>query len=76
MPGEKLKAERISLVEARDKKQPWKKWGSYRSERQLGGTVREDYSETGSDWDYFSHNQARSLGVSGEKGACFTKTWQ
>ena len=38
---------------------PWKKWGPYLSERQWG-TVREDYSENGNAWDYFTHDQARS----------------
>jgi hypothetical protein len=38
---------------------PWKKWGPYLSERQWG-TVREDYSEGGNAWDYFTHDQARS----------------
>ena len=38
---------------------PWKKWGPYLSERQWG-TVREDYSEGGDAWDYFTHDQARS----------------
>ncbi len=38
---------------------PWKKWGPYLSERQWG-TVREDYSEDGNAWNYFSHDQARS----------------
>jgi Mannosylglycerate hydrolase MGH1-like glycoside hydrolase domain len=33
--------------------------GPYLSERQWG-TVREDYSEDGNAWDYFSHDQARS----------------
>ena len=37
----------------------WKKWGPYLSERQWG-TVREDYSQDGNAWDYFSHDQARS----------------
>jgi hypothetical protein len=37
----------------------WKKWGPYLSERQWG-TVREDYSEHGDAWDYFSHDHARS----------------
>jgi hypothetical protein len=37
----------------------WKKWGPYLSERQWG-TVREDYSDNGDAWDYFSHDQARS----------------
>ena len=30
------------------------------SERAAVGTVREDYSENGNAWDYFSHDQARS----------------
>ncbi len=38
---------------------PWKKWGPYLSERQWG-TVREDYSDSGNAWDYFTHDQARS----------------
>jgi Glycosyl hydrolase family 63 C-terminal domain len=47
------------LAAARDKKAPWKKWGPYLSERQWG-TVREDYSQDGNAWNYFSHDQARS----------------
>ena len=38
---------------------PWKKWGPYLSERQWG-TVREDYSQDGNAWDYFTHDQSRS----------------
>jgi len=38
---------------------PWRAWGPYLSERQWG-TVREDYSENGDAWSYFSHDQARS----------------
>jgi len=37
----------------------WKQWGPYLSERQWG-TVREDYSEYGTAWDYFPHDHARS----------------
>jgi hypothetical protein len=37
----------------------WKKWGPYLSERQWG-TVREDYSEGGDAWNFFTHDQARS----------------
>jgi hypothetical protein len=51
--------EQRRLNEARDKGVPWKKWGPYLSERQWG-TVREDYSENGDAWDYFSHDQSRS----------------
>ena len=51
--------EHVRLDEARGQKAPWKKWGPYLSERQWG-TVREDYSENGDAWNYFSHDQARS----------------
>jgi hypothetical protein len=51
--------ETIRLEETRDGKAPWKKWGPYLSERQWG-TVREDYSDGGDAWDYFTHDQARS----------------
>jgi len=37
----------------------WTRWGPYLSDRQWG-TVREDYSASGSAWNYFSHDQARS----------------
>ena len=52
-------AEQLRLDEARTGKAAWKKWGPYLSERQWG-TVREDYSEDGNAWDYFTHDQARS----------------
>jgi len=51
--------ENTRLKEARDNKIPWKKWGPYLSERQWG-TVREDYSENGDAWNFFTHDQARS----------------
>jgi hypothetical protein len=54
-----MTAEHVRLEEARGQKAPWKRWGPYLSERQWG-TVREDYSEGGNAWDYFSHDQARS----------------
>src|SRR6201991_458244 len=54
-----MTAEDTRLAEARSQKTLWKKWGPYLSERQWG-TVREDYSQTGNAWDYFSHDQARS----------------
>jgi len=49
----------VRLQEVRTAKIPWRKWGPYLSERQWG-TVREDYSQDGNAWDYFSHDQARS----------------
>ena len=52
-------AEQGRLDEAREDGVPWKQWGPYVSERQWG-TVREDYSENGDAWNYFTHDQARS----------------
>jgi Mannosylglycerate hydrolase MGH1-like glycoside hydrolase domain len=37
----------------------WYLWGPYLSERQWG-TVREDYSEGGTAWEYLPHDHARS----------------
>ena len=51
--------EQKRLNDCRDRGIPWKKWGPYLSERQWG-TVREDYSQDGNAWDYFTHDQARS----------------
>jgi len=51
--------EQSRLQQARQGTSDWKKWGPYLSERQWG-TVREDYSQDGNAWDYFSHDQARS----------------
>ena len=61
------------LEESRQRKLHWKRWGPYLSERQWG-TVREDYSEYGTAWSYFSHDQARSRayrwGEDGIAGIC------
>ena len=61
------------LEDARTGAAPWKAWGPYLSERQWG-TVREDYSENGDAWNYFSHDQARSRayrwGEDGIAGVC------
>jgi hypothetical protein len=66
-------AEQKRLNDAREAGIPWKKWGPYLSERQWG-TVREDYSDDGNAWDYFSHDQARSRayrwGEDGLGGLC------
>ena len=51
--------EQRRLDEARTGTAAWKKWGPYLSERQWG-TVREDYSENGDAWNFFTHDQARS----------------
>ena len=52
-------AEQSRLQESRAAGTPWRLWGPYLSERQWG-TVREDYSENGDAWAYFTHDQARS----------------
>ena len=61
------------LEESRQRKLHWKRWGPYLSERQWG-TVREDYSEWGTAWDYFPHDHARSRayrwGEDGIAGIC------
>jgi Glycosyl hydrolase family 63 C-terminal domain len=63
-----MNAEQTRLEEARTKQSPWKQWGPYLSERQWG-TVREDYSEGGDAWNYFTHDHARSRAYrSGEDG--------
>jgi hypothetical protein len=54
-----LTEEARRLEEAREQAVPWRKWGPYLAERQWG-TVREDYSQGGDAWAYFSHDQARS----------------
>jgi hypothetical protein len=54
-----MNAEQSRLKEAREQKVSWKKWGPYLSERQWG-TVREDYSEGGDAWNFFTHDHARS----------------
>jgi Mannosylglycerate hydrolase MGH1-like glycoside hydrolase domain len=54
-----MTAESERLQEAHQQKVHWKKWGPYLSERQWG-TVREDYSENGDAWNFFTHDQARS----------------
>jgi hypothetical protein len=69
-------AEQKRLNDAREAGVPWKKWGPYLSERQWG-TVREDYSEDGNAWNYFSHDQSRSRayrwGEDGLGGICDDK---
>jgi hypothetical protein len=68
--------EQKRLNDAREARIPWKKWGPYLSERQWG-TVREDYSESGDAWSYFTHDQARSRayrwGEDGLGGICDDK---
>ena len=71
--AQKMNDESRRLQEARDGTAAWKKWGPYLSERQWG-TVREDYSDNGDAWNYFTHDQARSRayrwGEDGLGGIC------
>ena len=75
MPSDQLTitAEQQRLNANASKKVPLEKWGPYLSERQWG-TVREDYSEHGDAWNYFTHDQARSRvyrwGEDGIGGIC------
>jgi hypothetical protein len=66
-------AEEQRLAESRARAKHWKRWGPYLSERSWG-TVREDYSEYGTAWDYFPHDHARSKayrwGEDGIGGIC------
>ncbi len=70
-----LSAEERRLHETRDGV-AWRAWGPYLSERQWG-TVREDYSDSGDAWSYFSHDQSRSRayrwGEDGLAGLCDDK---
>ena len=54
-----LTSEARRLAEDTARTRNWKRWGPYLSERQWS-TVREDYSEYGTCWDYFPHDHARS----------------
>lgn len=56
-----LSAEYKNVMNAESKRlqqKNWKNWGPYLSER-AWGTVREDYSQYGSAWDFFPHDHAR-----------------
>ena len=52
-------AEHARLAAHQARTANWKQWGPYLSER-AWGTVREDYSDHGTAWDYFPHDHARS----------------
>ena len=60
--------EALRLLEDRDKKKNWRKFGPYVSDRQWG-TVREDYSANGDAWQSVTHDAARSKAFRwGEEG--------
>ena len=65
-----IEAERLEVL---DTYKNWKKWGPYLAERQWG-TVREDYSEHGTSWEFIDHDKARSnayrWGEEGIAGFC------
>ena len=69
-------AEHQRLLEDRERRANWKRWGSYLSERQWG-TVREDDSDHGHSWSAFTHDQARfrayRWGEDGLQGWCNRK---
>jgi hypothetical protein len=71
-----LSAEKQRMLAQDSGEVAWRLWGPYLSERQWG-TVREDYSEDGDAWYYFSHDQARSRayrwGEDGIAGLCDEK---
>lgn len=54
-----MTAEQKRLQEDQSRKKYWKRWGPYVSDR-AWGSVREDYSEHGTAWDFFPHDHARS----------------
>jgi hypothetical protein len=58
-PNEILNAERQRLEAQRQGREDWRLWGPYLAER-AWGTVREDYSEGGTAWEYLDHDQSRS----------------
>ncbi|HET9352923.1 MAG TPA: hypothetical protein VFO32_02895, partial [Sphingomicrobium sp.] len=64
------------LAAANERREAWRKWGPYVSDRQWG-TVREDYSADGDAWNYFPHDHARSRayrwGEDGIGGFCDAK---
>lgn len=75
-------AEHQRLIEAKQRKANWQRWGAYLSERQWG-TVRGDYSQNQEPWFFLPHDHARSrayrwgedglLGISDREGRlCFS----
>jgi len=71
-----MTAEHQRLIEDRERRANWKRWGSYLSERQWG-TVREDFSDHGNSWATVPHDHARfrayRWGEDGLQGWCNRK---
>jgi hypothetical protein len=65
LPGD---PESVRLADEAVRGANWKRWGTYLAERQWG-TVREDYSEWGTCWEYFPHDHRAKPRLSlGEDG--------
>jgi hypothetical protein len=68
-----MEDEKRRLYEAFRRDEHWRRWGPYLSEREWG-TVREDYSEGGTAWEFFpfaySHLRAYRWGEDGIAGIC------
>jgi len=68
-----MNAETRRMLQDRDQKDCWRKFGPYLADRQWG-TVREDYSANGDAWNYLTHDMARSKayrwGEDGLAGIC------
>jgi len=68
-----MEAEKRRLHETARREAHWRRWGPYLSEREWG-TVREDYSENGTAWEFFpfehSHLRAYRWGEDGIAGIC------
>jgi hypothetical protein len=58
-PQTPMNVEQQRLEAQRHGREDWRLWGPYLAER-AWGTVREDYSDGGDAWNYFTHDQARS----------------
>jgi hypothetical protein len=54
-----MHAERTRIEQDAERVKYWKRWGPYLTER-AWGNPREDYSASGTAWDYFTHDHARS----------------
>src|SRR5204862_367885 len=65
-----MTAEALRMKQNYERSSNWSRWGPYLPERQWG-TIREDYSHSGTCWDYFTHDMARSRAYRwGEDGLC------
>src|SRR5579863_9217192 len=56
---QEMTSEERRLKASHERREHGKRWGPYLSER-AWGTVREDYSDHGTAWEYLPHDHARS----------------